>query len=165
MTLSQVAVPGVGATAEFNGYLKGIITGITTTVFASTTNTTGNTLVDVKVVSRVATGETAPGPGFATERALDYAKGDSAKTFNTTTAVSFINSALGVATGRFGGVAGASATPTSSVDWYEQQKIGTTNSNIFWKEIALDPKQLCLLPRRTQDLMKFTSQLLMMRER
>ena len=81
MTLSQIAVPGAGATSEFNGYLKGIITGITTTVFSSTTNTTGNTYVEIKILSRVATGETAPGPGFATERAVDYAKGDSAKSF------------------------------------------------------------------------------------
>ena len=138
MTLSQVAVPGAGATSEFNGYLKGIITGITTTVFSSTTNTTGNTNVEVKIVSRVATGETTPGPGFATERALDYAKGDSSKSYGTTTAVTFINS-VGVATGRFGGTAGASATPVSAVDWYEQQRVGTTNSNIFWKEIAPKP--------------------------
>ena len=40
MTLAQVAVPGAGSTSEFNGYLKGIITGITTDSSAGDFGTT-----------------------------------------------------------------------------------------------------------------------------
>ena len=55
--------------------------------------------------------------------------------FNVTTGVHFINS-VGVATGRLNGVPGLALTAVSAVDWYEQQRVGTVNSNIFWKEIA-----------------------------
>ena len=41
-----VLVSGVGATSVFNGYLKGIVTGVTT-------NTAGSSKIDVKVLSRV----------------------------------------------------------------------------------------------------------------
>ena len=67
-------LPGAGSTSQFNGYLKGIITGIRTLILQQ--QISGTTYLDIKILSRVATGETAPGPGFATERALDYAKGD-----------------------------------------------------------------------------------------
>ena len=45
-SLSGVIVPGLGTTSSFTGYLKGIITGVTT-------STTGASTIDVKVVSRV----------------------------------------------------------------------------------------------------------------
>ena len=133
-TLSQIALPGAGSTSEFNGYLKGIITGIRTDTSAGDF---GTTYLDIKVLSRVATGESAPGAGFATERAIDYKKGDSATSFEASDVVNFIT-ATGVATGRE--PVGAGFTIASQEDWYEQQKIGTVNGNIFWKEIAPKPQ-------------------------
>ena len=85
MTLSSVTLPGAGSTSQFNGYLKGIITGIRTD---SSAGDFGTTYLDIKVLSRVATGVSVPGAGFATERALDYAKGDSSTSFEISDTVS-----------------------------------------------------------------------------
>ncbi len=52
VALSNVAVAGVGQTSLFSGYLKGIITGI------STDSTNGNSTIDVKIVSRVSSAST-----------------------------------------------------------------------------------------------------------
>ena len=49
MALSSVNIPGTGSTESFSGYLKGIITGVTTDA------TNGKSTVDVKIVSRVST--------------------------------------------------------------------------------------------------------------
>ena len=45
--LNNVTIPGLGSTSSFNGYLKGIITGV------RTDGTNNNTEIDVKIVSRV----------------------------------------------------------------------------------------------------------------
>ena len=50
--LSNIVLPGAGTTSLFNGYLKGIITGVTTD------STNSNSTVDVKIVSRVSTAST-----------------------------------------------------------------------------------------------------------
>ena len=68
--LSAVAIPGAGTTSSFTGYLKGIITGITTTSAG-----TGGTL-NVKIVSRVET----QGAG-STETKINYAEGTTANAF------------------------------------------------------------------------------------
>jgi hypothetical protein len=47
VALNNLVVPGAGSTGNFNGYLKGIITGV------STDSTNGNSSFDVKVTSRV----------------------------------------------------------------------------------------------------------------
>ena len=48
-TLSNISVPGAGSTTVFNGYLKGIVTGVTTDVAGS------NSSFDVRIVGRVET--------------------------------------------------------------------------------------------------------------
>ena len=134
-TLAQTALPGAGSTSEFNGFLKGIITGIRTD---SSAGDFGTTYLDIKVLSRVATGVSQPGAGFATERAVDYKKGDSTTSFEISDTVHVLDSA-GITTGNFGFFSGG-FTVASQEDWYEQQRIGTVNGNIFWKEIAPKPQ-------------------------
>jgi hypothetical protein len=50
--LSNIVLPGAAGTSVFSGYLKGIITGVTTDA------TNSNSTVDVKIVSRVSTAST-----------------------------------------------------------------------------------------------------------
>jgi len=134
-TLAQVALAGAGSTSEFNGYLKGIITGIRTD---SAAGDFGTTYLDVKVLSRTATGATTPGAGFATERAIDYKKGDASTSFEVADSVHVLTH-TGVATGNFAYFS-TGFTVATQEDWYEQQRIGTVNGNIFWKEIAPKPQ-------------------------
>ena len=51
-SIDGVVIPGNGSTSTFNGYLKGIITGV------STDATNGNSTIDVKIISRVSTATT-----------------------------------------------------------------------------------------------------------
>ena len=110
-------IAGAGSTSTFNGYLKGIITGVTT----DTTN--GNSTVDVKIVSRVS--------AAGTETSIAYAQGNDASSFEVTDSVTFVNNS-GINTG-------SSASLVSVVDWYDEQTLGLTNSTVFWKSIAPKP--------------------------
>ena len=123
-SLSGVVIAGLGTTSAFNGYLKGIITGIKTDADA------GNSTIDVKLVSRV---ETVG--GGATETRISYTEGTTFGSIKTTSSLRYVNSA-GVNTG---GSASAAVTPTSAVDWYDQQTLGLDNATIFWKELAPKP--------------------------
>ena len=123
-SLSGVVIPGTGTTASFTGYLKGIITGV------STDATNGASKIDVKIVSRV---ETVG--GGATETKIDYSEGTPFASFDTSDNLYFVNSS-GINTGTS---AAAAITPTSSVDWYDQQTLNLTNATVFWKEIAPKP--------------------------
>ena len=53
VALTNQVIPGIGGTTAFNGYLKGVITGIRTDA------TNGNSEIDVKIVSRVSNAYTA----------------------------------------------------------------------------------------------------------
>jgi len=117
VSLSGVTVAGVGTTSEFSGYLKGIITGVTT-------STAGNSTFDVKIVSRVS--------NTGTETQIDYAKGSSLTSIPAGSNLTFINNS-GVSTGT------GSHTAITSVDWYDQQTLGLTNSTLFWRSIAPKP--------------------------
>ena len=65
--ISAATIPGDGTTSTFTGYLKGIITGVST-------DATGKaSTIDVKVVSRVSSG--------GTETKIDYSEGDPNKSF------------------------------------------------------------------------------------
>lgn len=114
--ITNQVVPGVGSTSLFNGYLKGIITGV------STDSVNSNSTVTVKITSRVSSsGEETP---------INYAEGDDASSFSTSDSISFVDD-TGSDTGSF--------TPESTKDWYDQQTLGLTNSTIFWKSIAPKP--------------------------
>ena len=115
--LSSVTIPGAGSTSTFNGYLKGIITGVTTDA------TNGSSSIDVKIVSRVSSA--------GTETPITYAESSSFASFTSTSNIQFING-VGVQTG-------STVTPSSVLDWYDQQTLGLTNTTIYWKEIAPKP--------------------------
>jgi hypothetical protein len=115
--LSSVTIPGAGSTSTFNGYLKGIITGVTTDA------TNGSSSIDVKIVSRVSSA--------GTETPITYAESSSFASFTSTSNIQFVNG-VGVQTG-------STVTPSSVLDWYDQQTLGLTNTTIYWKEIAPKP--------------------------
>ena len=121
--LAAVTIPGSGSTTAFTGFLKGIITGVTTDA------TNGNSEIVVKVVSRVNTA--------GSETKISYQQGTAFAAFDTSDTIRFINNA-GVHT-RGVVAANESHTPTSVLDWYDQQTLGLQNATIYWKEIAPRP--------------------------
>jgi hypothetical protein len=116
LTLTNSVIAGSGSTSTFSGYLKAIITGVTTD------SVNGNSNIDVKIISRVSTA--------GTETKIDYAEGSTTASFSDSNSISFINNS--------GGLAGT-ATVTSVSDWYENQTLGLTNTTIYWKSIAPKP--------------------------
>jgi len=124
-SLSGVTIPGTGTTSEFTGFLKGIITGLTT-------DSSGNSsTIDIKVVSRVETVGTG-----STETKIDYAEGTSFAAFGTGTGLNIVNNS-GINT--TGVIPNKVYTPGTAVDWYDQQTLGLSNSTLFWKSIAPRP--------------------------
>ena len=119
--ITNVTLAGSGTTSLFNGYLKGIITGVTTDA------TNGNSTIDVRIVSRVSSGNT--------ETLIDYAESSPTASYSTSSALRFVNNS-GINTGTS---ASSPITPSTVVDWYGQQTLGLTNSTIFWKSIAPRP--------------------------
>jgi hypothetical protein len=112
----NTVIAGSGSTAVFDGYLKGIITGVTT----DTTN--GNSTIDVKIVSRVSSS--------GVETRIDYAEGSASASFADSSNITFVDSS---------GSSAGTATIDSIEDWYDQQTLDLTNSTIFWKSIAPKP--------------------------
>jgi hypothetical protein len=110
--LSAATIPGLSGT--FDGYLKGIVTGVTTATNANS--------ITVKIVSRVSTA--------GTETKIDYAQGNSYGAFLTSSSVKVVDGSLGIA-GTF--------TPAAVDDWYDQQTLGLANAVIYWKSIAPKP--------------------------
>jgi hypothetical protein len=118
-TLTNVTSAGVGTTSVFNGYLKGIITGI------------GASIVEVKINSVVSTA--------GVETPVDYTQQSQLKSFKAGTGggnltVNLITNA---------GVGTTSATINTGtnpiLDWYDQQTLDLTNTSIFWRSIAPKP--------------------------
>ena len=118
-TLTNVPSAGIGTTSVFNGYLKGIITGI------------GVSTVDVKINSVVDSN------GAETE--VTYAQKSQLRSFKPSTGggnltVNLITSA---------GVGTTSATINTGsnpiLDWYDQQTLQLSNTAIFWSSIAPKP--------------------------
>ena len=123
-TLSGVVIPGSGSTSSFTGYLKGIITGVTT-------STAGNSSLDIKIVSRVET----VGSG-STETKITYQEGTDYSAFDTSDSLHFVNNSGVNTTGTHSTV----YTPSTVDDWYNQQTLGLKNSTVFWKTLAPKPK-------------------------
>ena len=114
--LSNKVIPGAGTTSVFDGYLKAIITGVTT----DTVN--GNSTIDVKITSRVSSA--------GTSYDLTYGNSDPNSSFEVSDGLTFVNN-TGINTG-------TSAVATEK-DWYNEQTLGLTNSTVFWKSIASRP--------------------------
>jgi len=130
--INGYTVAGVGTANAFTGFLRAIVTGVST----DTTNGENST-VDVKVVCRV---ETVGGGSTITK--IDYAEGNVGSAF-TTGSVVFFSGADGVSTNNAGAgmtlSEAASGSGTGIQDWYDQQNLSITNSNISWKSIAARP--------------------------
>ena len=107
---------GVGTVSTVDGYLKGIITGVST-------STAGTSTINVKIVSRVS--------GLGTETAISYVESNPLASFEPSDTLYFVNNS-GINTGTTG-------TATSVTDWYNSQTLGLTNSTIYWKQIADKP--------------------------
>jgi hypothetical protein len=116
VALSNVVIAGSGSTSTFTGYLKGIITGVTTD------STNSNSTIDVKIVSRVSSA--------GTETKIDYAEGSTIAAFTASSTIRFINNS---------GAQSGTATVASVSDWYGNQTLGLTNSTVYWKSIAPKP--------------------------
>jgi hypothetical protein len=114
-TLDGVVIPGAGSTSTYTGYLKGIITGVTT-------DSSGSSTIDVKITSRVS---------GSTETPITYQQSNDAASFGVADTINFVNNS-GINTG-------TSQAATTAVDWYDQQTLGLTNSTVFWKSIAPRP--------------------------
>jgi len=117
------SLPGSGTVSTFDGYLKGIVVGFTT-------DSSGESTVDVKVTSRVSTA--------GTETAIVYAKGNSTTSVLAGQTVKFITAA-GIAKTEGAGTDVPASSVVTSLDWYEQQTLGLDNATIFWKTIAPRP--------------------------
>ena len=121
--ISGSVIPGAGNTSTFTGYLRGIITGVTTA------STTGNSTFDVKILSRVSTAATDNGTAYP----VTYAQGNSTAEFQASDTIAFINNS-GISTGN-----GSVTTAGSKKDWYDDQTLSLTNSVIYWKSLAPKP--------------------------
>tara|TARA_B100000902_G_scaffold397590_1_gene461838 strand:+ start:635 stop:2839 length:2205 start_codon:yes stop_codon:yes gene_type:complete len=121
--LTNATIPGVGGTSGFTGYIKGIITGV------STASVTGNSTFDVKILSRVSTATT----DLDVEYPISYSEGNSNAEFQASDTIGFINNS-GISTGN-----GAVTAVASKLDWYGEQTLDLTNTTIFWKSIAPKP--------------------------
>ena len=129
--LINEVIPGAGTTSTFNGYLKGIITGV------STDATDGASTFDVKVVSRVtgAAGTT----GTYAETKIDYKESTSYASFQASDTLWFVDN-VGVNTGAPNAPNTAvSASAASVADWYNAQTLTLDNATIYWKSIAPKP--------------------------
>jgi hypothetical protein len=123
--LSDVVIPGAGSTAGFSGYLKGIITGV------STDATNSLSTVDVKIVSRVSSA--------GTETKIDYKQYTQYASFDTSDNIWFKNNS-GINTGAPNAPNTAvTFSPTSAEDWYDNQVLGLENSVVYWKSLAPRP--------------------------
>ncbi len=109
--ITNQTVAGIGTTTVFDGYLKGIITGV------------GSSTLDVKIVSLVAAGTTEDIP-------VNYQQRNQTGSFLVGNTVTVTDSA---------GVAVTSHTLTEVSDWYDSQFIELTNSRILWSSIAPKP--------------------------
>lgn len=113
--LSNVASAGIGETSLFNGYLKGIITGIS-----------GVDSIEVKITSIVDEEDN--------EIPITYAERSQLRSFRPTNPINVIDSSgVGIATTVLG------SSESSTLDWYNEQTINLDSGIIFWKSIAPKP--------------------------
>jgi hypothetical protein len=106
-------IPGV--TTSFNGYLKGIITGVQTDS------------IDVKIVSRVAAGS-------STDIPITYQERNQSASIRPGNTLRFTEDG-----GASAGVHTLSSSSSNVKDWYDQQTIDLDNGTIFWKSLAPKP--------------------------
>jgi hypothetical protein len=107
---------GVGATELFSGYIKGIVTGVTTSAL-------GKSTFDVRIISRVS--------NSGAETFVDYAERSRTNSFLEGDNVEFFDQS--------GAYVGIAQTVTNVLDWYDQQTLTLSNTTLYWKSIAPKP--------------------------
>jgi hypothetical protein len=105
-------IAGVGTTSTASGYIKGIVTGI------------GVSSIDVKVLTQISNDGTATNVDYQPQGTF---------TFNNT-------SNIRVYDNNYTLIPAATATPSTQLDWFDQQTIGiSTVSTISWNNLANRP--------------------------
>jgi len=115
--LNNITISGAGSTSSFTGFIKGIITGVSTDAVNSAST------VSIKILSRVSSA--------GVETPITYAERSNESSIVAGSILRFVNNS-GITTG-------STATATSVADWYDQQTLGLTNTTIYWKSIAPKP--------------------------
>lgn len=106
-----------GTVSTFNGYIRGLITGI------------GKEEIHVRIVDRVNT-------DTDTVEKIDYKKpGSEANSYSLFGGGNGLNIVSSTGT-----LKASQITASSIVDWYDQQKLKLNNSTIYWNSIAEKPK-------------------------
>lgn len=112
ITIDDRQYAGIGNTETFNGYLKGIITGV------------GNSSLDVKLISRHS--------DEGGEEFIEYSDNNLLASIQTSDVVKIINPSNSTAIATF--------TSYTLKDWYNQQTIKLGNNTVYWKNIGERPK-------------------------
>ena len=115
--LNSVVVPGSGSNTTFTGYLKGIITGVTTD------SATAASSFDVKIFSRVNTA--------GAETQIEYKQNAREASILASDSITFLTNASNSA---------GTASAVTVVDWYNQQQLNLSNGSLYWKSIAPKPQ-------------------------
>jgi hypothetical protein len=118
-TLVNVPSAGIGTTSLFNGYLKGIVTGI------------GASTLEVKISSLVSTN--------GTETPVTYAQRSQLQSFKPSTGGGTITVNLIDSSGTLVDSSSVNTGPNPILDWYDQQVLQLSNTAIYWKSIAPKP--------------------------
>ena len=118
VTLTNQVLPGTGSTSLFNGYIKGIITGVQ------------DDAIDVKIISRVSVGATV-----TTEDRIDYKVRSQTSSIRPGNTISIVDDSNTVVLSHT-----VSSSGSAVKDWYDQQVLPLTNGAIYWRAIAPKPK-------------------------
>jgi hypothetical protein len=114
-SLNEVDVSGLGTVTKFTGTLDGVITGFST--IAGT--------IDVKIVSLSST--------ITGDTSITYKQGNRTAAFKSGDVIT------GIGTLTYSVGAGTSTNNYGVLDWYDQQTIGLSGSDIYWRSIAPKP--------------------------
>ena len=119
----SATLPGVGSTTLLDGYLKGIITGVSTTGYSAAGDkytTVQEGTLEIKVISHVSSGNT--------ETTVDY-QPNGVYRFTTGTATTTGHNGIQVMTNAGATVTSLGATVHSASDWFDQQVLYTSSGN------------------------------------
>ena len=119
----SATLPGVGSTTLLDGYLKGIITGVSTSGYSAAGDkydTVQEGTLEIKVISHVSSGNT--------ETTVDY-QPNGVYRFTTGTATTTGHNGIQVMTNAGATVTSLGSTVHSASDWFDQQVLYTSSGN------------------------------------
>ena len=119
----SATLPGVGSTTLLDGYLKGIITGVSTTGYSAAGDkytTVQEGTLEIKVISHVSAGNT--------ETPVEY-QPNGVYRFTTGTATTTGHNGIQVMTNAGATVTSLGSTVHSSEDWFDKQVLYTSSGN------------------------------------